>query len=214
MGEVNVQLVREFFELNAFSVTMNWHQLPTGNRPADSGLQLFVENRAWQPRGRLDPVLQGADIIGLERALVEVRAWHSDRFYPSVVESNPVLTHVARDESQAMARDYFQHQPFATVLVISELPANIEHRQRAIEPLVAAGIDHLLEFPTVLRDLLDRIDPANEYEGSDTLQVLRLLKRYRLVRNQQMEFVFPRDPGAMGLARLPETIPPDEDETN
>ena len=67
-----------------------------------------------------------------------------------------------------------------------------------IQLLQAAGIDHVLEFSSVLRDLLDKVSMHENYTTSPTLQILRLMKRYKLVRDQQLEFAFPNEPPAAG----------------
>lgn len=189
MSDVNVQLVREFFELNLFQVMTNWQQ-GTRFRPGENSGQLFVRNTApGMPRDL--PFLLGAgDITSLERAAVEIRAWHGDRFYPSVIEANPVLYGFVSDESLALAGEVFDRLPFTTILVVSELPAGPELRSRSLSLLQKTGIGHVIEFPDILRELVMRVDESGHYPASQTLQTVRLLKRYRLIRNQQMEFAF------------------------
>ncbi|NIA14915.1 MAG: hypothetical protein GWP08_12635, partial [Nitrospiraceae bacterium] len=132
MSEVNVQLVREFFELNAFRVMTNWQHDSLRARGADHGLQMFVENTMHDPVQRAEFVLGAGEVRALTRAVVAVRAWHADRVYASHIESNPVLLDVVSEESLARARQVFGHDPFDTVLVISELPASPEARERSI----------------------------------------------------------------------------------
>lgn len=190
MGDVNVQLVREFFELNLFQVLTNWHPAARRVRPGEHGGQLFVQNTAPQPPRTLPFLLQPGDVAFIERAVVEVRAWHGDRFYPSVIEANPVLYEFVSRDSLSLASDVFQGQPFATVLVVSELPASAELRVRSVALLHDTGVGHVIEFAPILRDIVNRVDAYGTYPSSDTLQTLRLLKRYKLLRNQQMEFAF------------------------
>lgn len=193
MGDVNVQLVREFFELNVFQVLTNWQQGPRP-RPGEHSGQLFVQNtNPGMPRD-LPFLLHPSDVTSITRAVVEVRAWHGDRFYPSVIEANPVLSQFVSDESLALAREIFGDVAFSTILVVSELPAGIELRSRSLRLLQECGIGHVMEFPLVLRDLLSKVDESGNYPASQTLQTLRLLKRYKLVRNQQMEFSFAVEP--------------------
>ncbi|MFO7974320.1 MAG: hypothetical protein R6V12_06780 [Candidatus Hydrogenedentota bacterium] len=194
MADVNLQLVREFFELNMFAVLTNWQRESLRQRASDSSLQLFVENINPTVSHELDVVLSPVDLCLIERALVEVRAWHADKFYSSVVESNPVLWQFVSEESLAYARDIFGSRPFRSILVISELPNSPEPRARSVQLLQEAGIDHVLEFSNVLRGLLDKVSMHENYTASTTLQTLRLLKRYRLVRNQQLEFAFLNEP--------------------
>jgi len=196
MGDVNLQLVREFFELNVFRVLTNWQQDPGRLRLTESSAQLFVENTRPVPIPELPFALKAEDIGAIERAVVEVRAWHADRFYASVIESSPVLSQFVAEDSLALAREVFNGAPFATILVVSELPATLEHRNRSIGLLKKAGIGHIIEFPQILHDLLDKVNINGAYPGSETLQTLRLLKRYKFVRNQQLEFLFTTEPPA------------------
>ena len=188
MGDVNVQLVREFFELNFFHVLTNWQQSARKLRPGEHAGQLFVQNTNAPSASDLPFLLLPGDISAIPRAVVEVRAWHADRFYPSVIEANPVLYEFVSQD--AIAGEVFQHQPYVTILVVSELPASPELRNRSLMLLRETGVGHVIEFPLVLQDLLQRVDANGNYPGSDTLQTLRLLKRYKLVRNQQMKFLF------------------------
>ncbi len=194
MSDVNVQLVREFFELNGFRAMTFWQHEPTGSRGADHGFQLFVENIAPDSTRQPEFLLRSTDIAGLGRALVEVRAWHGDRVYASVIEANPVLLEVAGEESLLRARQVFDTDDFRTILVISELPASLDARQRSLDLLRRSGLDHVIEFPTILSDMLDTLSPFVSYAPSHTLQTLRLLKRYQLVRHQQLELPFPTEP--------------------
>ncbi len=200
MGDVNVQLVREFFELNLFQVLTNWQQGPRRLRPGEHSGQLFVQNTNPGLPRELPFLLQPLDLPAIDRAVVEVRAWHGDRFYPSLIEASPVLSQFVSEESLALAEELFAGHPFRTILIVSELPASPELRSRSLSMLRSCGIGHVLEFPLVLRDLLDKIDENATYPSSTTLQTLRLLKRYKFIRNQQMEFAFPAEPPPLGAS--------------
>jgi len=214
MDDVNLQLVREFFELNVFRVLTNWRQDPRQLRSGDNSGQLFVENAGIPTTRELAFVLAAADIPAIERAVVEVRAWHADRFYPSVIEANPVLSQFVANDSLALAREVFADQPFTTILVLSELPVGLEQRAKSVELLQGTAIEHVLEFPVVLQGLLNRISATGTYTASQTLQTLRLLKRYKFIRNQQMEFAFSTEAPHAALHPPVETahMPDDRDE--
>ena len=49
----------------------------------------------------------------------------------------------------------------------------------------------MLEFRFILSTMVSRAHVNNNYTESDTLQMLRLMKRYGLIRDSQMEFDFP-----------------------
>ena len=96
MSDVSVQLVRDFFEVNAFHVMTYWQHDAVRARGIEQGLQLYVENTAFGSEAHpCDFVLRVGDVSALPRGVVEVRAWHADRFYASLLESNPVLFEVA-----------------------------------------------------------------------------------------------------------------------
>ncbi len=204
MSDVNVQLVREFFEFNSFRVMTYWQQDMERPRATEHGLQLFVENGATSSTRKPDFVLRAGDISEIRRALVEVRAWHADRFYASVIESNPVLFEVAGEESRMRAQQEFGTDDFDTILVISELPSSPDARDRSVALLQQGGIGHIIEFPAILQDLLDKVNPYVSYAPSHTLQTLRLLKRYDLLRWQQLEFPFNVE--APGPAVAPDVV--------
>ncbi len=193
MNEINLQLVREFFELNLFHVYTPWQQVRLGVGRGEQGLQLYIENSQPAPARELGLVLNGVDIAVLHRAVVEIRAWHSDRIYASVIEANPVLTQFAADGAKQPALDFFGTPEFASVLVLSELPRSGEQRVKALTALESSPIDHIIEFPTILHELLAKVSVHGSYAGSSVLSLLQLLKRYRLVHYQQMELNLPLD---------------------
>jgi len=215
MSDINLQLVREFFEVNLFHVLTFWQHHPAANVPGfDHGLLLFLENSQPVAPRQPDFVLQAPDVRSLRNAMVDIRAWHGDRFYPSVIENNPVLSNFVRDEMKLLAHNIFSTDEFSTILVISELPKTPEQRRKSIDLLKKTGIDHILEFPTIVEELLDKISENANYAMSETLQLLRLLKRYRFIRNQQMEFSFPLEPVRVVETPRVETTAPFDGEMN
>ncbi len=214
MADVSLQLVRDFLELNLFQVLTNWHQESWRPRAAEQSAQLFVQNTRPLSTRETPLLLTPEDLPLIERAVVEVRAWHADRFYPSVIESNPVLFQFVEPEALSLAREVFAGEPFRTILVVSELPASPEPRARSLDLLRRAGVDHVLEFPTVLQDLFQKVSPNVNYAASPTLQTLRLVKRYRLVRQLQMELPFVMEP--LAPPHIPavsaDAVDPEDDE--
>lgn len=210
-----MQIVREFFELHLFRVLTHWQHEALFAGQADPSVLLFVEqNRVDSPARVAMPraagfLLRPDEIDQVERAVVEVRAWHADRVYPSVVEGNAILGHVATPEVRQLAEGVFGTREFASVLVISEFAASPKPRERAQQLLQGLGIDHVLEFPAVLQDMLSRINAHGNYAPSQTLQTLRLIKRYGLVRNQQLEFAFPVESAPAAVVHA--VVPPVEE---
>ncbi len=210
MSDLNLQLVREFFELNLFRVVTNWQQDSWRPRAGDPTTQLVVENTHPVAGATADFVLHPLHLGAIERALVEVRAWHADRFYPSTIETSPVLCQFVNDGSLDFARNLFDGRPCDTILILSELPSTAEQRARAVQLLRDCGIGYVMEFPAILQDMVDKVSVNGNYVGSATLQTLRLLKRYRLIRNQQMEFAF-RPEFPAGAAPPVVDLPPEEE---
>ena len=54
-------------------------------------------------------------------------------------------------------------------------------------------VDAAIAFPMILQDLLSRVEVNRDYQKSEVLQTLRILKNYGLLRDPQMElFRLPR----------------------
>lgn len=208
MTSIDAQITREFFELNGFRVHTSW----APHQRSDGAVQIYVELPQAVEETDLDAVLTAESVRGIRRALVEVRPWHTDRLYVSVVENNPVLTQFALPENTAHARDFFDNAPFTTILVTSELPTNPEQRVRSIRAIESTCVDHVLEFPVMLRHLIGAVNVNSAYAASATLQLLQLLKRYRLIQHQQMEFQFPMDgPALLHAPKVETTTLPTEE---
>lgn len=196
MSDLSLQLVREFFELSQFHVLTLW-------RPEEEGRDAAPLLLVQQPEssfGNAAPVeapktsapflLSAEDISLIPRAVIDVRAWHADRFYPSVIENNPVLLTATLPRVHEMAARMAGAVALRSVLVISELPQNAEPRRRSLELLAHHGLHHVMEFGSILQALIRRIQPGAAYAPSATLQTIRLLKRYGFISNQQLEFQF------------------------
>lgn len=191
MSDINLQLAREFFELNFFYVLPHW-RFDDNSRESDyASSLLFVEQPAAVTPLELDCLLRVGEIRGLPRAVVEVRAWHADRLYPFVIESNPIFARVASQQTRTLADKVFGGKPYKIMLIVSEFPAAPARRDQAVQALHSRGIDHVMEFPTLLADMAQLVSAHGNYAPSQTLQLLRLLKRYGFLRNQQMELFFP-----------------------
>ncbi|MBW7866258.1 MAG: hypothetical protein GX580_08015 [Candidatus Hydrogenedens sp.] len=210
MSDLNMQLVREFFELNRFYVLPHWRHDELSKSPENTSL-LFVEQPRPDPAVTPGFLLQPGEVASLRRAVVEVRAWHADRFYPSVIESSPILGRVASPEIRDLAAGVFDADDFSTVLVVSEFAASPRPRARALELLQTLGINHVIEFSMMLGDLLNRVSTQGNYAPSQTLQTMRLLKRYQFIRRQQLEMIFTGPPAEYPPRTAPHRPGDDDD---
>ncbi len=198
MSDFNMQLVREFFELRLFHVLTHWQHEGLLPRTADTMSLLFVEHTSPEAGRTPDFVLGAGEVPLVHRAVVEVRAWHADRFYASVIENSHALSHGPDSETRQLGRAVFGHDDFTSILVLSELPASTAPRAKAVQLLRDRGIGHIIEFPTLLRDMVERVGAHGNYAPSQSLQTMRILKRYNLIRRQQLEFAFPAETPAGG----------------
>jgi hypothetical protein len=195
VNDIDLQIVRECFELNRFQVTTRWAlQSSTASRD-EHKQQLYVQRNgsAGEPPDSL--VLSELDIPKLHRALIEVRVWHTERLYRSTLESTPIFTEFAERAHQGPALDFFGTDEFRNVLVLSALPQSGEQRAQVLELLEQGPIDHVIEYQTILRALADRVVDETVYSGSHTLQLIQTFKRYRMLRYHQLEFPFAFDSG-------------------
>ena len=60
-------------------------------------------------------------------------------------------------------------------------------REKALALFKEKGIDGVLMFRTMLLELAEHVDVNKNYEKSDLLQILRLLKNYDLLKGAQMD---------------------------
>ena len=58
--------------------------------------------------------------------------------------------------------------------------------------LKAKGIDAVISFRTMLADLIEQIEVNRNYQKSDLLQVIRILKNYEFFREPQLELFKPK----------------------
>ena len=82
------------------------------------------------------------------------------------------------------------------ILVLPSLPTAEPFRSQSVELLKARGIDAIISFRAMLQDLIEKIEPNQNYSKSDTLQVMRLLKNYDLIKDAQLDLPAAREPAA------------------
>ena len=80
------------------------------------------------------------------------------------------------------------------VLVLPGLPTADPHRAESIRLLREKGVDAIISFRSMLQDIIAKVETNLNYQKSDVLQVLRILKNYDLVKDPQLE-LFSADRG-------------------
>ena len=78
------------------------------------------------------------------------------------------------------------------LLVVPALPLNPEMRDQSIQLLRDKGVDGVLPFRTLLADLIARVEVNRNYQKSDLLQTIRILKNYDFCKEPQMELFKPK----------------------
>jgi hypothetical protein len=189
MAAVNHDIVREYFELHCFLVRQDRKYIMRG-KSEDDGIDFFVWNPKKLPHaGELPFVLSSDDIQYVERALVVVRGWHTETFSAAVLENSPEIFRFVTPSilKQAIQSFGVDSDPLK-ILVVPALPTSAQAREESIKMLRAKGIDAVIPFHTILADLIANIETNRNYDKSDVLQVIRVLKNYKLFKEPQMEF--------------------------
>jgi len=56
-----------------------------------------------------------------------------------------------------------------------------------VDFLRSKGVDGVIEFPAVLSAVIDGVEKNRNYQRSDVLQLIRVLKAHGMLRERQME---------------------------
>jgi hypothetical protein len=173
-SNVNRELTRIYFELHGFLTQLNEHFFVFRLEPAKTNSQLGF-------------LLSSADIPVISRATINVKGWHTDKFFPSRFSRSPEIFDFVQPEALRIAGEFFREKDFKKILVLSSLPATGEMREKSIELIGSKGVDHVIEFATVLNYIISKVKPNQNYVNSDLLQLLRLLKCYKLIKDPQLD---------------------------
>jgi hypothetical protein len=211
MSAISETIVREYFELHGFLVRQQ-RKYVAPTRREDEEIDFFVLNPHPQPTETTLPfVLSSADLPALSRAVVVVKGWHTDTFSPAVLAHAPeIFRFVEPAAIQQAARAFGDEGPVTKILVVPALPQAGEARTQSIALLRAKGINAVIPFHTVLTDLVNHIEVNRNYQKSDLLQVIRILKNYEFIKEPQLElFRSKRKPPATPRRRArPSPTPP------
>lgn len=188
----NTRVVREFLEASNFTVITNRKfQIQKAEPTGRYSIDLLGRNLSCTAAENELPMrLQADHMRHIPNVIVDVKGWHSHKFSPSIVGSMRELYHFVSPPAIEFARSVFGDAPFKSILVISEAPAAEPARAEMEAILRENGIDHVLEFPTILSYLISHVEVSVNYVESEILQLLRLLKRYGLVRGLQLDLPF------------------------
>ncbi len=189
MSAVDENIVREFFELHGFLVCQRRKYIvQTRQKTGHEEVDLIVLNPvATPPETPLDFEITPAMFRSVARAVVAVKGWHTEIFAPGLLTHQPKIFRFVEPKAVEEARRLIGADGLLKILVIPGLPRDAKMRERSIELLRAKGVDGVISFRAILQDLLTGVKTNRNYEKSDLLQILRLLKNYDLLKEPQLE---------------------------
>jgi hypothetical protein len=193
MAAVSEIIVREYFELHGFFVRQQRKYIPH-SKSVDEEIDFFVLNPDPQRRDSPLPfVVSSDDVRSLARAVVVVKGWHTESFTPAFFSKAPEVLRFAEPKIfQRAAKTFGADGPPAKLLVVPDLPQDDAARQQSIDLLRAKGVDAVIPFRTMLAELIEQIEVTRNYQKSDLLQIIRILKTYDFFREPQLELFKPR----------------------
>lgn len=212
MSAIDEGIVREYFEQNGFLVRqVRKYEVQARKKTGDEEIDLLVYNPSYQ-RGARKPefFLFSSELAFIHRAIISVKPWHTGRFTPGTLKSSPEIfrfleENVLREVTRFFPKDT-EDEPGAgeigdmtKILVLPSLPTAEPFRSQSVEMLKERGVDAIISFRAMLLDIIDKIEPNRNYGKSDTLQVIRILKNYDLLKEAQLEMFMDRT-GAAGRA--------------
>lgn len=190
MAAVSETIVREYFELHNFLVRQQRKYIAANRQPDDEDdIDFFVLNPKPQPAvGPLPAILKSQDLPTLHRAIVVVKGWHTETFSQGLLANKPEIFRFAEPKVfQQAARAFGAEGALTKILVVPALPQERHAREQSIAWLQAKGIDAVIPFRTMLTDLVNFTEANRNYQKSDLLQIIRILKNYEFFKEPQLD---------------------------
>jgi hypothetical protein len=189
MSAVSETIVREYFELHAFLVRQHRKYIGQTRGGQEDDIDFFVLNPHPQPlEGSLPFVLGSQDLPFVARAIVVVKGWHTDTFSTARLAHSPeIFRFVEPKVFQQAMRAFGKDGTPLKILVVPALPHEDKARAESIALLRSKGIDAVIPFRAMLSDLVSETKINRNYQKSDVLQIIRILKIYDFFREPQLE---------------------------
>jgi hypothetical protein len=189
MAAVSETIVREYFELHEFFVRQHSKYIGQTRREEDDDIDFFVFQPHPQVRDGAPPfVLSSPDLPFIGRAIVVVKGWHTETFSSGLLAAKPnIFRFVEPKAFQQAARAFGKDNTPLKILVVPALPRDVQARDGSIAMLRSKGIDAIIPFRTMLADLVNAVEINRNYQKSDLLQIIRILKNYEFFKEPQME---------------------------
>lgn len=204
MSNVSETIVREYFELHEFLVRQHRKYIAQTRREADD-IDFFVLNPQPQQREAALPfVLASPDLPFVQRAIVVVKGYHTETFSFAVLTHAPeIFRFVEAKGFKQAARAFGKEGAPTKILIVPALPQSELARDQSIALLRSKGVDAVLPFHTILNDLVAHTEVNRNYQKSDLLQIIRILKNYDFLKEPQLELFKPKRKRRSPLAAPP-----------
>jgi len=188
MSAISETIVREFLEGKGFLVQQG-RKFVAPSRRHDSHIDFFASHPvATESKVALPFELQPADFKHICRAVFAVKGWHTETFSPAVMANSPEIFRFAQPAAAKAAEAVFGADAiFLKILVAPSLPSSKKLRWESADFLRSKGVDGVIEFPTVLSSVIDGVEKNRNYQRSDVLQLIRVLKAHGMLKERQME---------------------------
>lgn len=197
MASVSEWIAREYFEMLGYMVIQPCKYSVSGRpKRVEEETDIVVFNPLVTAHSIPQSLLWATpDLKTVARAVVGVYGWHTERFYPAMLENLPEIVRFAGEESVKMAARRLGSSEIARILCLPQLPVAQKLKEDTLRILKSKGIDGIIEFRTMLAEIIKRVDKNRNYEKSDVLQIIRILKNYDLFKEAQLELFSGRRTG-------------------
>lgn len=189
MAGIDENIAREFFELNGFLVRqLSKYQVQSRPKRAEEQTDLVVENPK-AAEGFVPEFLEAEDLRHVHRAVVSVLGWHTTKFTAKTFEKSREIFGFTQQAAFGRVCSLFGgggDVPLK-ILVVPALAKSRAEREKSISILKARGVDCVITYPTMLRNIIDLVEVNKNYSKSDILQTVRILKNYGCVRAPQLD---------------------------
>jgi hypothetical protein len=189
MAAVSQTIVREYFEAQGFLVRQHRKYIAQTRTEEEDDIDFFVLNPNLRDPGTPLPFVLGTSDLGfIERAIVVVKGWHTETFSASRLTRSPRIFRFAEPKVLRQAvRAFGRENSLLKLLVLPSLPQEKPARDQSIDLLKSKGVDAVLPFRTMLADLIRDVRVNHNYQKSDLLQILRILKNYDFFKDPELE---------------------------
>lgn len=156
----------------------------------------MIFNPTWRKSGSQPGFLLFSNELPLvHRAVVSIKAWHSQKFTPGTLRGSADIFRFLERDVMKRAEELFdisdeqeeEMGSFMKILVLPGLPTHEPHKSESVALLKKAGVDAIVSYRGILQDIVSKLEVNHNYQKSDLLQTIRILKNYDMIKPPQME---------------------------